>query len=59
MFFVHSVHARLLAERGGRGRGGRRRRGEVMNVAAQKKGVGVQYSVMARVSGTRQQSFGP
>lgn len=30
-----------------------------MNVAAQKKGVGVQYSVAARVSGTRQQSFGP
>lgn len=61
-FFVHAVHARLLAERGGRGRRGRsrrRRRGEVMNVAAQKKGVGVQYSVAARVSGTRQQSFGP
>lgn len=57
-FFVHAVHARLLAERGGRERRGRRR-GEVMNVAAQKKGVGVQYSVAARVSGTRQQSFGP
>lgn len=45
-FFVHAVHARLLAERGGRERRGRRR-GEVMNVAAQKKGLA--YSIPWRL----------